>query len=201
MPQYYWAEFINIGSDIFRFDTRIYLNPIGRIKPDDKCIGAVVGKNPGSAKPTAIGCGIQSIALDGDRLLPTVRNIITKSYSHAKIHPPKNGYIQVLNLFYLCDPNLGQALKKIKANNKARNCPTENHLFPWVWYVWGGALPNLSTYKERFSELNSNNHFYYDKSLLKIVEKPASKSTFAKHTQGLKQELVFPYISSLMKNG
>jgi hypothetical protein len=117
------------------------------------------------------------------------------------MNPPTSGYIQVLNLFYLCDPDLGRALEKIRTNDKAQNCLTENTIFPWVWYVWGGESSALSPFKERFSQLNSRHHFYYDKSLSKVVDKPASKSAFAKHTQGLKHEYVVPYISGLINNG
>lgn len=38
-----------IGDEIFRYDTRVYLNPIDFPRGDDICIGAIVGKNPGSA--------------------------------------------------------------------------------------------------------------------------------------------------------
>jgi len=59
----FWAEFVEIGKDIFRFDTRVYLNRIRSIESRDPCIGAVVGKNPGSAKSVAVGKGIQPIKL------------------------------------------------------------------------------------------------------------------------------------------
>lgn len=43
---HYWAKFIKIGTDYFRFDTRIYLNEIQKPNSTDICIGAAVGKNP-----------------------------------------------------------------------------------------------------------------------------------------------------------
>lgn len=201
MPHYFWAEFAESRKDIFRFDTRIYINSINGIENNDCCLGAVVGKNPGSAKSVAIGNGLQPIELDGDKLLPTVRNIVLKSYNEASIQPPQRGYIQVLNLFYLCNPDFAQAISDLKKNQNAQNCLTENLSFPWVWYVWGGASETLNPYKGRFSKLKSSNHFYYDKKKSKVVAKPASVSAFAKHTQGLKHEYLVPYIAEVIKKG
>lgn len=45
----YWAKFKKVDDDTFRFDTRIYLIKISEPSDDYICIGAVVGKNPGSA--------------------------------------------------------------------------------------------------------------------------------------------------------
>ena len=201
MPHYFWAEFVEIEKDVFRFDTRIYLNPIDNVKGNDIRLGSVVGKNPGSAKSIAVGNGIQPIELYGDKLLLSVRNIVKKSYKQAGVAIPDNGYIQVLNLFYLCDPDLGQATTKIKAIKHPRICQTENQEFPWVWYVWGASSETLNPYKRRFAQLNSCNHFYFDKSLSKVIKMPASETAFAKHTQGLKHEFVVPHIAGLVNNG
>jgi len=201
----FWAEFVKIGNDTFRFDTRIYLKPISKIKRSDHCIGAVVGKNAGSAKSTASEKGLQLIDLDGDKLLPTVRNIIIDSYKRAGDELPKNGYIQVLNLFYLCNPKLNQAISAISTNKEGVNCPTENQKFPWVWYAWGNGQckktsKQLNPYKGRFVNLKSNNHFYLDPKTEKVVSEQPSEIEFAKHIQGLTREHVVPYISELIKN-
>ena len=201
MSHFFWAEFVEIGNDTFRFNTRIYLNPVTGIVNGDHCIGAVVGKNPGSAKSIAVGNGIQPIELDGDKLLPTVRNIVIKAYNASGTHIPDRGYVQVLNLFYLCNPNLDKAISELINNSNAQNDPTESLSFPWVWYVWGSKSEMLNPYKRRFTNLNTSNHFYYDKELSKVIAKPASESAFAKHTQGLKHAFVVPYISGVIKNG
>ncbi len=201
MPHCFWAEFAASGKDIFRFDTRIYIDPVSNIKEKDCCIGAVIGKNPGSAKAAAVGNGIQPIELNGDKLLPSVRNIVLKSYNKADIQPPERAYIQILNLFYLCNPNLNQAVSALKKNQNAANCPTENLSFPWVWYVWGCASKSLNPFKSRFLKLKSDNHFYYDKIRSMVVTGPASVSAFAKHTQGLKHEYVVPYLAGIVKKG
>jgi len=199
MSHYFWAEFEKIGDDIFRFDTRVYLNSISEIRETDHCVGAVVGKNPGAAKPSAIGKGIQPISLDGDKLLPTVRNIFVKSYREAGIDLPERGYIQILNLFYLCDENLGQAIAKLRKNHHAKNCLSENKYFPLIWYVWGDSSDDLNPFKERFKQLQSRHHFYYDKIHDHVVSEPASISCFAKHTQGLRHDSMVPYIAELIK--
>lgn len=196
MSHNYWAEFKQIGNDIFRFDTRIYLEPIDAIGENDCCIGAVVGKNPGSAVSSAIGKGIQEIKLNGDKLLPNVRSIVKKSYKVAMETPPVRGYIQVLNLFYLCDPNLEQAKLKFKQCNKVEYCPTENQHFPWVWYLWGDSDIELNPHKRRFDTLDTTNHFYYDNKELGITLAKPSETVLARHTQGLKHDFVVPDIST-----
>jgi hypothetical protein len=203
MSHNYWAEFKIVDNNMFRFDTRIYLEAIAEVKNGDQCIGGVVGKNPGSAEPKSgiIGNGIQPIDLKRDKLLPTVKNIITKSYDKAHEPWPKRGYIQVLNLFYLCNPNLQEALSELKQNNNAETCATENQTFPWIWYVWGGTHMDLNPYKRRFETLNTTNHFYYDNNLKEIASKPASEMVSARHTQGLRHEYVMQYISDLIMNG
>jgi hypothetical protein len=201
MSNYFWAEFVKIADDTFRFDTRVYFNSISEVRESDNCVGAIVGKNPGSAKSVAIDEGIQPISLDRDKLLPTVRNIFVQSYKEAEVDLPKRGYIQILNLFYLCNKNLGQAIAGVKKNKYAKNCLSENKNFPLIWYVWGDSLDDLNPFKERFKQLKSSNHFYYDKVHNKVVSESPSISCFAKHTQGLRHDYVVPYISGIIKNG
>ena len=104
MMAYYWANFKEIDGNLFRFDTRIYLNNITEPQVGDKCIGAVVGKNPGSAisRESTVIDALVEIELAGDKLLPNVRSIILKSFPEIK----RSQYVQVLNLFYLCEKNI-----------------------------------------------------------------------------------------------
>jgi len=201
MGHYFWAEFVEIEGDIFRFDTRIYLQPVNEIRADDICIGAIVGKNPGSAKSMALGNGISPIDLDGDKLLPTVRNIVYNAYQAAKMDIPQQGYIQVLNSFYLCDPDLGSAINRLKNNCNVESCPAESKIFPWVWYVWGGDSIDLNKFKERFQDIKAKKHFYFDKDQKEIISEIPRGTDFAKHTQGLRHDYIVPYITSLIKNG
>jgi len=198
MSHNYWAEFKQIGEDIFRFDTRIYLEPIDAIENNDRCIGAVVGKNPGSAQSSSIGNGIQRILLGKDKLLPNVLSIVKKSYEMAKETPPVRGYIQVLNLFYLCDPDLEQAILKFKQCKSPEYCPTEKRHFPWVWYVWGGSNIELNPYKRRLDALDTTSHFFYDNKEMGITLTKPPEKVLARHTQGLAHDFVVPDISTLV---
>jgi len=153
-----------------------------------------VGKNPGSAKagnPSTLS--LQKIRLDGDKLLPTVRNIVLKAYTAAGKQPPRGSYIQVLNIFYLCDPVLSRAINSINRHTNLAVCQTETQSFPWVWYVWGNENPLLSEFKTRFSGLNTKVHFYFDKNEDVVVSATPGLKSFAKHTQGLKQEKIIAY--------
>jgi hypothetical protein len=197
----FWAKFKNFGGDTFRLDTRIYLDNIDSVSDADKCLGAVVGKNPGSAKPSANSDSFQQINLDGDKLLPTVKNIISKSYEKAGIQVPINGYIQILNLFYLCNPKLDKAIAAMENNSSGpRCCESESKYFPWAWYVWGRPSEKLDPYKIRFSLLNTPNHFFYDNNGCEVVSRCPAISETARHTQGLKHELIVPYIAEIVKN-
>ena len=74
----YWAYFKEENGEIFRFDTRIYFQPIDKPSDNDECICAVIGMNPGSAKPQKINNNeIQEIILDKDKTLPNIKNIIS----------------------------------------------------------------------------------------------------------------------------
>ena len=157
----FWAKFKIEGSNLYRFDTRIYLNKIKKPEKSDVCIGAVVGKNPGSAKPSEGKSGkLQKISLDGDKLLPTVRNIIQKSHRRNNSTIPARHYLQVLNLFYLCSPKLENAINQFESQNKKGFCDSENKAFPWIWYLWGGSNSSLNIYKKRFVNIKADTHFF-----------------------------------------
>jgi hypothetical protein len=203
----FWAEFKQIDGATFRFDTRIYLKPVLSVDVHDRAIGALVGKNPGSAKATGAEPGIQPIALDGDRLLPTVRSVVVKAYEQANVAIPDRGYIQVLNLFYLCDPDLRRAIATLKRSVAAvkpaalPHCHTEALYFPWVWYVWGNSAEALNGYKDRFARIRSDHHFYFDNRLGCVVPEAATRHSFARHTQGFKHDLIVPFIAGLITIG
>lgn len=197
----YWAQFETIKGEFFRFDTRIYLNEVKKPNNNDVCIGAIVGKNPGSAAPFNNGTQLQQVKLKGDRLLPTVRNIVLKAYDSVGVNVPDKSYIQVLNLFYICEPDLYKAIKKINNYKNAKICVSELNEFLWIWYVWGGKSARLDNFKKRFGEIKAVNHFYFDKHSDSVITEPPSKDAFAKHTQGLKHDSIVPHISKLLGNG
>jgi hypothetical protein len=196
---YYWAKFKTVDSNHFRFDTRVYLDSISKTSETDICIGAVVGKNPGSAKASDLSFNdIQPINLGGDKLLPTVRNIIFKAYKQKGQPASGHSYIQVLNLFYLCNPDLFEAIACIRSYRNLLYCDTEKKQFPWIWYVWGGKDDALIEFKQRFENIRAIRNFYYDKNAGTIVSRVPKPDDFAKHTQGLQHDLVVPYISSIL---
>lgn len=195
----YWAKFKKINGDTFRFDTRIYLDEIICPSDDDICIGGVVGKNPGSAEPKDFNnCDLQEINLDGDQLLPNVRKIIEKAYKYADKPIKAISYVQVLNLMYITDKDLASAIRKNKNHDVTIICEKEKLHFPFLWYLWGNDDNKLNSFKKRYSDIKSDKHFYFHTQNKRIVESAPSLENSARHTQGLKHELVVPYISNLL---
>ena len=101
-----------MNGHLFRFDTHIYLSREPRSETDGVCVAAVIGKYPGSAQPKTLGSW-EPLSLCRDKLLPCVRNRFLEAYQAAAKSIPDGAYIRVWNLFYLCEPNLQAALKKI----------------------------------------------------------------------------------------
>ena len=95
----YLARFEKVDGELCRFDTRIYLNGYD-ISKDSNCIGAIVGKNPGSAIPRVLN-ELVPLELNGDNMLPTVRNRFIDGYRLAKKQIPTNSFVRVWNLFYI----------------------------------------------------------------------------------------------------
>ena len=202
----FWACFKIINENLFRFDTRVYLQDIEKPLKDDLCIGAVIGKNPGSAQPTDIEINeLQPIQLERDNFLPTIKSIITKSYRfYGNINIPsdsKNRYIQVLNLFYLCDSVLDNAIEKINGYTNHQICLTENFNFHFIYYAWGEPDARINNYKIRFLNNQCKNHIWYDQrnGIIKNTI-PNSEVDFPRHTQGFEHRLIVPYIAKLLNN-
>jgi len=180
----YWAIFEKRKNNFFRFDTRVYLNLLGNPTDKDICIGAVVGKNPGSALPSLYNCPtLQEIELDGDQLLPNIRSIFLKAYKRSNKLMQKNSYIQVLNLLYICNKDLSQAIKTIADYPNQIICDTEEKHFPFLWYLWGNDNKNLNLYKNRFYDLVANIHFYLDTNTKVIIPNYPALNDSARHTQ------------------
>jgi hypothetical protein len=136
----FWAQFERLGDFVFRFDTRVYLNDVVTCGECDPVIGAVVAKNPGSSQPSDLSSrSIQAVSLNGGRLLPTVHSVVKEAFRRAGQHWPESGYVQVFNLFYLCDKNAKRALRlasRLPVNNRSfstANC----HLGGGKWYPAG----------------------------------------------------------------
>ncbi|WP_176224002.1 hypothetical protein [Thalassobacillus devorans] len=176
------------------------MNSIARPSNKDKCIGAVVGKNPGSAKPCdKNSSSIQEIKLDRDQLLRNIKSILIKSHQRINKPIPESSYVQMLNLFYICDKDLNQAIKKIEVHHSSQSiCGTEAKDFPFLWYVWGGDNKKLNFYKSRIFNIKADRHFYLDTKTNKVVDGAPQLSDCARHTQGMKHDFIVPYISSVL---
>ncbi len=198
---YYWAKFRSINGETFRLDTRIYLNGIAEARNEDLCVGAIVGKNPGSAKPSSLSGDLQQIELKGDKLLPTVRNIVTKAYADAGVPTPDRSYVQVLNLFYLCNPILSDAITAVKKIVDPPRCKSESEKFPWIWYVWGGESAALTPHKSGLSQLQATHHFFFDNRTKTVKNVSPTSHDFAKHTQGLRHDFIVPHIGQIIVKG
>ncbi|WP_223550521.1 hypothetical protein [Aestuariivivens sp. NBU2969] len=192
----YWAKFLESNGNLYRINTRIYLNDIQAPLETDKCIGAVVGKNPGSAKPNEnnqLG-KLREINLENDKLLPTVRNIILKSVDFIK----KGDYIQVLNLFYLCNPDLNEAISEFNRTESPLFCPSESSKFNWVWFLWGGSNTDLNTLKTRFKSINSPKPFFYVQKEKVLKQYVPLENDKARHTQGMSHADVIPLLNKII---
>lgn len=139
MQSHYWAKFIQENQDayLYRFDTRIYINPTDSPQDSDTCLGAIFLKNPGSAFPKDRSLINNGFALtEGDKTLNIMKHVLLEAYKNYDIKPA--GYVQILNLFYLCEKDLTVAKRTIKSSsNKVRRDVCENKKFDWVWYAWG----------------------------------------------------------------
>ncbi len=192
----YFARFEEKDGHLFRFDTRIYLDSLN---PDaaSVCIGAIVGKNPGSASPTALKKFVP-IDLNGDKMLPTVGNRFIEGYRRAKKPVPSNAFVRVWNLFYVCNRDLGEALWVASKLSSLPTCPSESDSVLVVWYGWGGADADLNPYKARFLKRKYKTQFFYDHRSAKIAQNAPAFSDFAKHTQGMPAEPVVQYLAGIL---
>ena len=192
----YLAKFEEIDGELFRFDTRIYLNGYDTTK-NSNCIGAIVGKNPGSAIPKTLN-ELVPLELNGDKMLPTVRNRFIDAYKLAEKQIPANSFVRVWNLFYICDPDLDSACQKSINFKELPICKTESEGAPIVWYGWGGHDQRLNLFKERFINKKWPRQFFYDHSESRIITQQPTIRSFAKHTQGMPSKPVNEYLASVI---
>lgn len=194
----YWARFERDDEVTFRFDTRIYLTPRGAPRGDDRPLGCIIGKNPGSAIPLMRQTGLQAIALQGDRFLPTVRAILIKAFRRCGRPLPENAYVQVLNLFYLCNRDLRAAKAALDAVDPLR-CASERRRFPWQWYAWGGPDRQLDPLKRRFLHARRCDAFFVDRSSVKVLDRRPRSAEHARHTQGMGHDAVVAHLAALLE--
>jgi hypothetical protein len=199
----YYAQFVPVGDHKFRLDTRIYLNVCDSPRQDDKeCVAAVVVKNPGKATSGCNPPDWEPLILDGDNTLPSIQNLFLDAYAKACKPIPKNAFIQVWNLFYLCNSDAKKAFAALKTIPAPPPCPSEAHCRPkLVWFAWGKCnwskarvdVDLFNSLKERFRLQHHEKTFYYghEKSTRYIAKEASvlpgvpSDDDFAKHPQRL----------------
>ena len=195
----YYAKFLNREKQQFRLDTRIYLDSCASPqKSKDNCIAAVVAKNPGSASPIRLG-SLEELTLDGDKLLPTVRNRFLDAFEIAGVPVPANGFVRVWNLLYLCNPNLNEALKTYPTIKRPLGCKSERSFPPIVWFAWGPPKKGLDEYKARFLEAKIVDAFFYDMDKSKVIAKKPKPDSRVKHTQGMPKGPINDHLARLIK--
>jgi hypothetical protein len=192
----YLARFEEIDGELFRFDTRLYLSGYDSSKKS-KCVGAIVGKNPGSAIPNTLN-ELVSLELNSDKMLPTVRNRFIDAYKLAEKQIPINSFVRVWNLFYICDPDLDSACQKASSYKKLPTCSTESEGVSIVWYGWGGHDQRLNLFKERFIAKEWPHQFFYDHRQSRVKEKQPTIKSFAKHTQGMPSKPVNEHLANII---
>ena len=181
----------------FRLDTRIYLRDE---KPgeDDRCVAAIIGKNPGSANGKKFN-RLAPISLDGDKLLPYVRNRFRNAYEQAGVEIPFGAFVRIWNLFYLCNKSLDDAVKAHAEIRRPLTCDTESELPPIVWFAWGPPKTWHLQLSRRFLGLQIEHAFYYDMDAKTIVAEVPGPTIRVRHTQGLPGEPVELHLASILR--
>ena len=192
----YVAKFEYIDGILCRFDTRIYLNShIG--DSDSVCVGAIIGKNPGSAKPITTG-ELSRLELSGDRMLPFVGNRFAEAFTIANKQPPKNAFIRVWNLFYVCNKNLYEAANISLQMTNQPICESELEITPFTWFGWGPSSSFLNPFKDRFLSRRLQRAFYYDHASATVIGQAPTECSAAKHTQGMPKVPIEQYLSTVV---
>ncbi len=160
----YYALFEDRDGRRFRFDTRVYLCDCEDHKQDDGkgiCLGAFVGLNPGSAEPfreSDVGTWTRICA---DGTLRLIRCCFLGAAGEEA--PQQHAFVQVWNLFYLCDPESKRAVPAARKLGPPRPCPREGAVNPKVvWFGWGRSPRWTENREEHFIGMNHENGVYYE---------------------------------------
>jgi hypothetical protein len=191
---------------LFRLSTRVYL---GDEKPgkNDRCVAAVIAKNPGSAKPGSapgetLDCPAP-VLFEAGMMLRYVRNRFLEAYKLARINPT-GAYVRVWNLFYLCNPKLREAINSYSQVKEPLRCPTEKSKWPpIVWYAWGpprtGKFKCLTQMKERFRGRKVEYAFYYDMDSKKVEETIPKLESRAQYPLGMPGDPIERHVAELLQ--
>lgn len=140
MSSYYaTASFQEKGGFMFRYDTKLWFDKPAR-KEEGVCVGAVLGLNPGSSAP-AEEPGVATV----DQTMGCILRAFETAASSLGKTLPKNAFVRMWNLMYLCDSNQGSAIEvwlrhpEFAAGDYLD--PTESQAAPFVWFAWTASAP------------------------------------------------------------
>jgi hypothetical protein len=158
-------------------------------------------KNPGKATWGSESQAWEPLILDGDNTLPSIQSLFLDAYAKNRKPIPGNAFIQVWNLFYLCNHKAKNAFTALKTIPNPPPCPSEARCKPkLVWFAWGKCnscsgsdIKRFDCLKRRFRLEHYEKSFYYGhaKSTHYVAKKASifpgvpSDSDFAKHPQRL----------------
>lgn len=166
----------------------------------DRCVAAIIGKNPGSAKPTRLNQLVE-LSLEGDKFLPTVRNRFVSAFARAGAALSRGAFVRVWNLFYLYNKDLAQAVSTIGSVERPLICDSEETAPPIVWFAWGPPSVRLGPQKNRFLARKFNHPFFYDMDSKTLLGRMPTATCRVKHTQGLPSEPVEAHLASILSAG
>lgn len=192
----YYALFKRHEGVLYRLDTRVYLGESDHPRDGDRCIAAIVGKNPGSAAPLEYD-RLAKLELGHDNFLPYVRKRFINAYIRAGMPAPQGAYIRVWNLFYICNAALSEALVAHREINDSLVCPTERDVPRIIWFAWGPADPLLDPLKTRFLDREYERPFFYHIDRKDIEPGTPLCTSRVKHPQGMRAEPIESYLAGL----
>lgn len=117
----------------FRKETRLFYSE------KEQLVGTVIMINPGSSKRLA-ECGIPAT---NNPTFRTVISIIEDAYKSKGKKMQPGSYIQVCNLFDICESDLIKALKALIEHEEVfkdgikSSCYRVSKESPWIWLAWG----------------------------------------------------------------
>jgi hypothetical protein len=169
------APLIPRGAPFLRKQTRLYFSGSQKYtKHSGRCVGTLWMCNPATDAKSAApwGPGVED---------PTLQRglwIMDDAQCQANPGAKKGDFIQILNLFYICDDNWDSGLAehlKSKISQNYREQPCEEARFSW--FAWG---------KDRLRCLSPNcgmapSPFYYDGTQLRLVRSLPQPSTHPVH--------------------
>jgi hypothetical protein len=166
----------------------------------------VVLKNPGSARPLSTSGNWEIIK--EDHTLVLILNRFREAYAESQKVVPRNAFVQVWNLFYLCNHEADEAfatlVKYRESFGEPELCRCEDIVPKLVWFAWGKCngckkadVARFNSLKARFRKEQHKTHScYYSPKASSMVEGVPSDSEDAQHPQGLPSPAIATYIAN-----